>query len=124
MIDECAVNGETVPHGDTAELVFSAAHLVSYVSRFTQLSAGDINLSGAPGGVGMGMPPPPYLREGDVVTTRIEGIGELQNSIRIPQRVAPELTCARLRRSLHTGRERSQIARCGSRRGTRLHHRS
>ncbi len=80
---QCLVNGEVMQRGDTAELVFDAAALVSYISRFTRLSPGDIVLTGTPGGVAMGMPEPRYLRDGDVVTTRIEGIGELRNRIRI-----------------------------------------
>lgn len=83
LVVECAVNGEVMQQGDTAQLVFDSAHLVSYVSRFTQLNPGDIILTGTPGGVGMGMPEPRYLRDGDVLSTRIESIGELRNSIRI-----------------------------------------
>lgn len=83
LMVECAVNDEVMQHGDTAELVFDAAHLVSYVSQFTRLSPGDIILTGTPGGVGMGMPEPRYLQDGDVLTTRIEGIGELRNLISI-----------------------------------------
>lgn len=83
LVVECAVNGEVMQRGDTAELVFDAARLVSYISCVTRLSPGDLVLTGTPGGVAMGMSQPRYLRDGDLVTTRIEGVGELRNRIRI-----------------------------------------
>lgn len=52
---------------------------MSYVSTFTRLRPGDVVLTGTPGGVGMGMKPPLYLADGDVVETEIPGIGTLQN---------------------------------------------
>jgi acylpyruvate hydrolase len=79
----CRVNDELVQDGTTDQLVFDSAHLVSYISRFTRLMPGDLVLTGTPGGVGMGMTPPRYLRDGDVLTTAIEGIGELRNRIRV-----------------------------------------
>lgn len=78
----CAINGEIMQDGDTAELVFDAADLVAYVSQITVLRPGDIVLTGTPGGVALGMDDPRWLRDGDVVTTAIDGIGELCNTIR------------------------------------------
>jgi acylpyruvate hydrolase len=78
----CAVNGEPVQDGNTRELVFDAADLVSYVSQITRLRPGDLILTGTPGGVALGMADPRWLQDGDVVTTAIEGIGELRNRIR------------------------------------------
>jgi 2-keto-4-pentenoate hydratase/2-oxohepta-3-ene-1,7-dioic acid hydratase in catechol pathway len=77
------VNGELVQSGNTDTLVFSPARLLSYISQFTILRPGDLVLTGTPGGVGMGMTPPRFLQDGDVLTTEIEGIGRLENSIRI-----------------------------------------
>lgn len=82
----CAVNGELVQDADTAELVFDAADLVAYVSQITVLRPGDIVLTGTPGGVALGMPEPRWLRDGDLVTTEIEGIGVLRNTIRFDDR--------------------------------------
>jgi 2-keto-4-pentenoate hydratase/2-oxohepta-3-ene-1,7-dioic acid hydratase in catechol pathway len=48
---------------------------VSYLSRFMTLHPGDIIATGTPPGVGMGRTPPRYLKPGDVVETRIEGLG-------------------------------------------------
>ncbi|MDL9981323.1 fumarylacetoacetate hydrolase family protein [Microbacterium sp. ASV49] len=78
----CAVNGETMQDGNTRELVFDAADLLAYVSQITRLRPGDLILTGTPGGVALGMPEPRWLRDGDIVTTAIEGIGELRNTVR------------------------------------------
>lgn len=80
----CQVNGETVQSGNTSTLVFDAAALISYISRFTVLRPGDVILTGTPGGVGMARTPPRFLADGDVLVTTIEGIGELRNHISIP----------------------------------------
>jgi 2-keto-4-pentenoate hydratase/2-oxohepta-3-ene-1,7-dioic acid hydratase in catechol pathway len=61
--------------GSTATMIFSVAHIVSYLSRFMTLHPGDIIATGTPPGVGMGRKPPRYLKAGDVVETRIEGLG-------------------------------------------------
>lgn len=79
----CHINGENVQSGNTAALVFDAAALISYVSRFTVLRPGDVILTGTPGGVGMARNPPRFLADGDVLVTAIEGIGELRNHISI-----------------------------------------
>lgn len=77
------VNGELVQSGNTGTLVFGPARLLSYISQFTKLRPGDLVLTGTPGGVGMGMTPPRFLQDGDVLTTEIAGIGRLENTIRI-----------------------------------------
>ncbi|HXF01684.1 MAG TPA: fumarylacetoacetate hydrolase family protein [Arthrobacter sp.] len=77
------VNGELVQRGHTRTLVFGPARLLSYVSQFTTLRPGDVVLTGTPGGVGMGMVPPHFLADGDVLSTEIDGIGRLTNLIRI-----------------------------------------
>ena len=70
------VNGEQRQNGSTATMVYQVPFLVSYVSRFMSLQAGDVISTGTPPGVGMGMKPTPqYLREGDVVTLEIAGLG-------------------------------------------------
>ena len=69
------VNGELRQHASTAELVMPVAELVAYVSRFITLNPGDIVSTGTPGGVGMGMNPPQYLKPGDVVEFGCEAIG-------------------------------------------------
>ena len=75
----CEVNGETMQKSDIADLVFGPAALVSYISSIVTLLPGDVIASGTPGGVGSGMKPPRFLNDGDVVTTRIQGVGECRN---------------------------------------------
>lgn len=76
----CLVNGRVVQQGNTSDLVFSPTELIEYVARFCTLDPGDIIATGTPGGVGAGMTPPVYLRPGDTVVSRIEGIGTLANT--------------------------------------------
>ncbi len=79
----CTLNGEEVQRGNTKTLVFSAAKLLSYISTFTVLRPGDVVLTGTPGGVGMGMAPPRFMKDGDELVTEIPGIGTLRNRIKI-----------------------------------------
>lgn len=79
----CLVNGEEVQNGNTKTLVFSAAALLAYISTFTRLRPGDVVLTGTPGGVGMGATPPRFLCDGDVVSTEVDGIGALTNTVRL-----------------------------------------
>ena len=78
----CDVDGEQVQKADTAELVFDPATLVSYISSILTLEPGDIIATGTPGGIGAARTPPRFLADGDVVVTRIAGIGELRNTCR------------------------------------------
>jgi 2-keto-4-pentenoate hydratase/2-oxohepta-3-ene-1,7-dioic acid hydratase in catechol pathway len=71
-----SVNGEKVQDGSTATMVYGAAFLVSYLSRFMSLNPGDIISTGTPPGVGMGMKPPRFLKPGDVIELGIEGLGQ------------------------------------------------
>jgi 2-keto-4-pentenoate hydratase/2-oxohepta-3-ene-1,7-dioic acid hydratase in catechol pathway len=71
------VNGEPRQQGTTANMIFDVPTIVSYVSEFMTLLPGDVISTGTPAGVGMGIKPSPvYLREGDVVTLGIDGLGE------------------------------------------------
>jgi acylpyruvate hydrolase len=78
----CEVNGEQMQKADTADLVFPPAELVSYLSQILTLEPGDIIATGTPGGVGAARTPPRFLADGDVVVTRINGIGECRNTCR------------------------------------------
>jgi 2-keto-4-pentenoate hydratase/2-oxohepta-3-ene-1,7-dioic acid hydratase in catechol pathway len=69
------VNGETRQNGSTRTMVYGAAFLVSYLSQFMTLHPGDVISTGTPPGVGMGMKPPVYLKDGDVVELGIAGLG-------------------------------------------------
>jgi len=70
------VDGHRYQNGSTATMVFSVAHLVSYLSRFMSLQPGDIVSTGTPPGVGLGQKPPVYLRAGNVIELGIDGLGQ------------------------------------------------
>jgi 2-keto-4-pentenoate hydratase/2-oxohepta-3-ene-1,7-dioic acid hydratase in catechol pathway len=75
------VDGNRYQSGNTRTMVFDVAYLVSYLSRFMSLRPGDIISTGTPPGVGHGMKPPVYLREGNVVHLGVEGLGEQQQRV-------------------------------------------
>ena len=62
-------------------MIFGVANLVSYVSQFMTLEAGDIITTGTPPGVGMGMKPPVYLDAGDVIEAGIEKLGTQRHAV-------------------------------------------
>ncbi|MBV6272678.1 fumarylacetoacetate hydrolase family protein [Alcaligenaceae bacterium CGII-47] len=72
---ELKVNDQVRQHSNTADMIFSVAKIVSYLSQFMTLLPGDVVITGTPAGVGMGMKPQQYLKKGDVVTLRIDGLG-------------------------------------------------
>lgn len=76
----CAVNGETMQAGTTADMIFNPIDIVVYITQFLTLQPGDVIATGTPAGVGFSRKPPVFLAPGDVVTTSIAGIGELQNT--------------------------------------------
>ena len=70
------LNGERVQDGNTKTMIFSCAHIVSYVSNYMTLMPGDVIVTGTPPGVGMGFKPPKFLNDGDIMRLGIEGLGE------------------------------------------------
>ena len=71
------VDGHRYQNGNTRTMVFTVAHLVSYVSHFMSLHPGDVISTGTPPGVGLGQKPEPiYLRAGQVMRLGIQGLGE------------------------------------------------
>ena len=69
------VNGKTYQNGNTKNLIFSIAHVVSYLSEFMTLLPGDVISTGTPAGVGLGFNPPIYLKPGDVVELGADELG-------------------------------------------------
>jgi len=70
------VDGVRRQTGNTNTMIFNVAFLVSYISQFMTLEPGDIIATGTPPGVGMGIKPEPvFLREGQVITLGIDGLG-------------------------------------------------
>ncbi|MES3084291.1 fumarylacetoacetate hydrolase family protein [Sphingomonas faeni] len=70
------VDGHRYQDGTTANMIFDVATIVSYLSDFCTLEAGDIISTGTPAGVGLGQKPPVYLRAGQTVRLGIDGLGE------------------------------------------------
>ncbi|QGN37519.1 fumarylacetoacetate hydrolase family protein [Klebsiella oxytoca] len=75
------LNGIMVQNDSTASMIHKVADLISYISTFTSLSAGDVIITGSPGGVGKKRTPPLFMHEGDRVEVVIEKIGHLMNTI-------------------------------------------
>ena len=76
------VNGVMRQNGSTQTMVYGVAYLVSYLSQFMTLHPGDVISTGTPPGVGMGMQPPLYLKDGDVVELGIAGLGQQRQVFR------------------------------------------
>ncbi|MDO5030215.1 MAG: fumarylacetoacetate hydrolase family protein [Corynebacterium sp.] len=77
------IDGELRQDAPIADLVFSPAKLVSYISQFVQLNPGDVISTGTPAGVGHGMNPPTYLHDGQEMVVTIDGLGKQCNVVRI-----------------------------------------
>lgn len=76
----CTVDDEVMQQSTTADLLFSPARIISYVSQIVTLNPGDLILSGTPGGVGDARTPAIYLKPGNVLRTYIDGLGECVNT--------------------------------------------
>lgn len=62
-----SVNGQRRQHTNTSDMIFSVAEIVSHLSQFMTLLPGDVIVTGTPSGVGLGMKPPQFLHQGDVM---------------------------------------------------------
>ena len=76
------VNGEMMQDSNTSDLVHRIPKLVSYISQYMSLLPGDVISTGTPAGVGMGLKPPRYLQEGDVVALGIDGLGSSRQRVK------------------------------------------
>jgi len=75
------LNGKTVQDGNTSDLIFDVATLVSLLSDAFTLESGDIIVTGTPSGVGFARKPPLFMKAGDVCEVEIEGVGTLVNPV-------------------------------------------
>jgi 5-carboxymethyl-2-hydroxymuconate isomerase len=75
------VNGEVRQDDTTANLIFTFARLINYLSSFMRLLPGDVIATGTPTGAGARFDPPKYLKAGDVVEVQVPRIGMLSNPI-------------------------------------------
>jgi 2-keto-4-pentenoate hydratase/2-oxohepta-3-ene-1,7-dioic acid hydratase in catechol pathway len=75
------LNGKTVQHASTAEMIFPVASTIAFISRVITLDPGDIIATGTPSGVGQSRTPPLYLKPGDEVEVEISRVGTLRSPI-------------------------------------------
>src|SRR5450755_4952768 len=75
------VNGMVVQQSSTANMIFSVAAIIAFLSSFMTLEAGDIIATGTPAGVGGKRRPPLFLHAGDIVEVEIERIGMIRNQM-------------------------------------------
>lgn len=74
---ECKINDEVRQSDSTGDLIFDIPALIAYLSELCTLRVGDVIFTGTPGGVGL--PDANFLKDGDVITTTIEGLGSMTN---------------------------------------------
>jgi 2-keto-4-pentenoate hydratase/2-oxohepta-3-ene-1,7-dioic acid hydratase in catechol pathway len=77
----CPIGPRVVPRQATADVIFTVAELVAFVSETITLVPGDLIATGTPPGVALGRSDPRYLEPGETVEVEIEGIGVLRNLI-------------------------------------------
>jgi len=75
----CWVNGELRQTSSTADMIFSVAECISYISQYMTLKPGDVISTGTPEGVVMGMSEKKWLKPGDEVVVEVEGLGKCTN---------------------------------------------
>jgi 2-keto-4-pentenoate hydratase/2-oxohepta-3-ene-1,7-dioic acid hydratase in catechol pathway len=75
------VNGRRRQTGNTADMIFPVAFLISHLSQFMTLMPGDVIATGTPSGVGAGCQPPEFLKSGDVVELGVEGLGRQRQDV-------------------------------------------
>ncbi|AGP51779.1 fumarylacetoacetate hydrolase family protein [Streptomyces rapamycinicus] len=78
----CEVNGRLLQNASSAQMAFSFARIIAELSRGMTLRAGDVVLTGTPSGIGNAREPQIFLGDGDLVVTRVGGLGELRNRVR------------------------------------------
>lgn len=76
------VNGQRMQTGNTSTMIFSVAEIIEHLSHLFTLHPGDVIATGTPPGVGLGMKPPTFLKEGDVMTVHINGLGTQTQNVK------------------------------------------
>ncbi len=75
------LNGQCMQDGNTRDMIFSVAEIVSFISKNMTLLPGTVILTGTPSGVGYGREVPVFLKPGDHLAVEVEGIGRLENTV-------------------------------------------
>lgn len=76
------VNGKRMQTGNTSTMIFPVDEIIAYLSQFMVLEPGDVITTGTPPGVGLGMKPPVFLKDGDEMHLGIAGLGEQRQKVR------------------------------------------
>lgn len=76
------VNGKMVQNANTSDLLFGVEKLVAFCSQGTTLQTGSLIMTGTPSGVISGQQNPAYLKDGDVVRIKINGLSDVENVMR------------------------------------------
>ena len=79
----CELNGQVMQDGNTGDMIFAVAELISFLSAGTTLLPGTVILTGTPSGVGFTRKPPVYLMPGDTVKVSLEDVGTLRNPVEL-----------------------------------------
>ncbi|MFC3897462.1 fumarylacetoacetate hydrolase family protein [Lentzea rhizosphaerae] len=82
---QCEVNGVLLQNASSAQMAFSFTRIIAELSHGMTLRAGDVILTGTPSGIGSAREPQIFLRDGDVVVTRVSGLGELRNTVTLTE---------------------------------------
>ncbi|SCL74107.1 fumarylacetoacetate hydrolase family protein [Micromonospora peucetia] len=80
---QCEVNGVLLQDASTGQMAFPFARIIAELSWGMTLRAGDVVLTGTPSGIGNARDPQVFLKDGDLVVTRVEALGELRNRVRL-----------------------------------------
>ncbi|MGF1641185.1 MAG: fumarylacetoacetate hydrolase family protein [Rhodospirillales bacterium] len=75
------LNGHRRQSGNTGQMIFGVAYLVSHISQFMTLMPGDVIATGTPAGVGLGCDPPEFLNAGDRLECGVEGLGQQRHEV-------------------------------------------
>lgn len=75
------VNGEMRQDTNTDDLIFGVTDIIEFISQGTTLEKGTVIMTGTPSGVGLGMNPPVWLQNGDVVEVIVQELGSVKNTI-------------------------------------------
>ncbi len=78
------IDGKRIQQDNTASMIFGIAELVSYISRFMSLQAGDVIPTGTPAGTGLGQKPETYLEVGQTMHLGVAGLGEQRQEVVAP----------------------------------------
>ena len=81
LLIRCVVNGEVRQNASTQDMLFDVPAIIEQLSAGLTLHPGDVIATGTPSGVGFAMTPPRCLEPGDVIRARIDGLGELVNTV-------------------------------------------